>query len=366
MSFDLTIYRRLTLVVCGVLATSTGSTSAIAQDAGRILFLRGAERSGGFLEASNDAGLTEQLASITNQSTSGGNHGWFEFATLLERNGFSVEEAREPLESGAPSTGQTTGAALNFSDFQTVNSLGQVVGTSRSLADYDAVVMGSNNAVYGSDQIDAFESYVRGGGGAVFISDANFGSNWSDASNSDQQFLDRFGLIVNQDRGTYTLSSDAAADPAPADYLQSDHPILAGVNAFDGEGVTPLQIGTLTPGVSAQILVQAEGSTSDNTGTATRGAARPVTSNDAALLVATADIGRIVGHFDRNTFFNRGGAGTFLDRSQDKNDIVLDNDIYAVNLITWAANVPEPTSLSLLMMGSLILLHRRQNMQSYD
>ena len=41
-----------------------------------ILFIRGAERSGGFLEATNDTQRTEQLADINNASTAAGNHGW--------------------------------------------------------------------------------------------------------------------------------------------------------------------------------------------------------------------------------------------------------------------------------------------------
>ncbi|MEM8739374.1 MAG: hypothetical protein AAGG38_13005 [Planctomycetota bacterium] len=329
-----------------------------AQEAGKVLFIRGAERSGGFFEANNDTGLTEQLADIRNTSTSGGNHGWFEFASLLVDNGFQVEQAIEPLEAGAPTTGQTTGAALSLDGSFTVSDrLGVTPAVSRSLADYDAVIFGSNNAVYGNPQIDALESYVRGGGGVLFISDANFGSGWSDASNSDQQFLDRFGLVVNQDRGTYVLSSAEAGGGAPADYTQGDHPILSGVNAFDGEGVTPFQIGTLTEGVTAEILVQAEGNTSDNTGTDARGDARPVTMNDAALLVAEADLGRIAGHFDRNTFFNQNGAGTFLNRTAG-GSIQLDNDIYALNLVTWVANVPEPGTMSTVLLGTLLALKR--------
>ena len=65
--------------------------------------------------------------------------------------------------------------------------------------------MGSNNADYDTAGIDAIEEYVRSGDGVVFISDANWGSDWSDASTSDQQFVDRFGVILHQDQGTYSL-----------------------------------------------------------------------------------------------------------------------------------------------------------------
>lgn len=122
--------------------------------------------------------------------------------------------------------GQTTGAEIEFGNLD--------------LSSYDVLVFGSNNAVYSEASIDAIESYIRGGGGAIFISDANFGSDWADASNSDQQFLDRFGLIVNQDRGTYSLQR------SDGEFLIPDDPIFVGVDRIDGEGETPFQIGNLT------------------------------------------------------------------------------------------------------------------------
>ena len=54
-----------------------------------------------------------------------------------------------------------------------------------------------------------------------------------------------------------------------------------------------------------------------------------VVEADAALLAATVDHGRLVGHFDRNTFFNLNGAGTNLTR--------FDNRQLAINLFNWVA-----------------------------
>ena len=79
-----------------------------------ILFVRGAPRSGGFLEATNDTGRTEQLADINNTSTATGNHGWATLAATLRSAGFTVEQMAEPLEPNAPATGQTTGAPIHF------------------------------------------------------------------------------------------------------------------------------------------------------------------------------------------------------------------------------------------------------------
>ena len=296
---------RLTIVSVSLLLLTVAAETAVSQS---VLFIRGADRSGGFLEADNNTERTEQLAGIFNNSTSNGNHGWGELRRLLQDNGFDVDQIEEPLESNAPS-GLTSGAGINF---RNVN-----------LNRYDVLVFGSNNAVYSQDSIDEIEDYIRAGGGAIFISDANFGSDWADASNSDQQFLDRFGLIVNQDNGRYVIDRD--------EFVRPNDDIFNGVDAIDGEGVTPFRIGNLTSGVDAEILARAEGQTTDNNGNggSNRGTTRNTNSGDAAVLFATADEGRIICHFDRNTFFNNNGAGTNLNR--------FDNDRYAVNMFSIAA-----------------------------
>jgi hypothetical protein len=205
-------------------ATTTAVADAPADlpPAGKILFIRGADRSGGFLEANNDFGRTEQLASIFNDQTFGGNHGWGELATALENHGYELTEVAEPIEAGAPATGQVEGAPLDLAALD--------------LLQYDAVVFGSNNAIYGPDAVAVFEDYVRRGGGTLFISDANFGSGWGDAPPSDQPFLDVLGWQMNQDRGTYSLIRN------DGDYVVPQHPILIGpdpatttVDRFDNE-----------------------------------------------------------------------------------------------------------------------------------
>ena len=281
----------------------------------RVLFVRGADRSGGFLEAGNDSQRTEHLTDIFNASTSGGNHGWAELRMTLEEAGFLVEQITETAENAS---GPSNGIHI---DFETMD-----------LSVYDAIVLGSNNAVYDTAAVDAVEDYIRGGGSALFISDANYGSDWADASNSDQQFLDRFGLIMHQDQGTYSLVR------SEGDFAAPDHPILTGVDRFDGEGVTPIEIGNLTGGVNATIVAGAKGSTRLNEppfGGNNQGPSRA--SNpaiDAALLVASAGEGKIAGHFDRNTFFNLNGAGTNINR--------FDNRQYALNLFGWLVGAFEP------------------------
>lgn len=281
----------------------------------RLLFVRGADRSGGFLEAGNDAARTEQLADIFNASTNGGNHGWNELRLTLENVGYQVQQITETAEN---TSGPSDGVHI---DFELMD-----------LSEYDAIVFGSNNAVYDTAAVDAVEAYIRGGGSALFISDANFGGDWADASDSDQQFLDRFGLIMHQDQGTYSLTRSAGDFDAPT------HPILTGVDQFDGEGVTPIEIGTLTDGVSATILAGAKNTTRLNEppfGGQNQGPSRPSNGAiDAASVAVTADAGKIVGHYDRNTFFNQNGAGTNINR--------FDNKQYALNLFGWLVGAFDP------------------------
>ena len=287
------------VAVAAFLMTAT----VTAQD--RILFVRGADRSGGFLEAGNDAERTEQLADIFNASTSGGNHGWSQLRLALEGEGYLVEQITETAENDS---GPSQGLPVPFESME--------------LSDYSVIVLGSNNAVYDEDSVDAIETYILQGGGVLFISDANFGGDWSDAPSSDQQFLDRFDLVMNQDQGTYVLRR------SKDDFLQSDHPILIGIDAFDGEGVSPIDAKA-----AGQVVVRALGNTRVNAppfGNNKQGQSRPVMLSDGALVLLSPAAGRLAGHFDRNTFFNSGGAGTDITR--------FDNRQYALNLFNWLAN----------------------------
>src|SRR5438046_3682562 len=99
--------------------------------AATILFVRGAPRSGGFLEAVNDTGRTEQLADINNASTAAGNHGWATLAQTLRSAGFTIEQMTEPAGAGAPARGQTAGAPIHFENL--------------SLTKYAAIIFASNN-----------------------------------------------------------------------------------------------------------------------------------------------------------------------------------------------------------------------------
>jgi hypothetical protein len=281
------------ILMLPVVATPQDHESATSEP--RILFIRGGPGTGGFLEG----GADEQLSDINDTSTSSGNHGWATLAGVLRDEGYVLEQVIEENEAEpAP-----------------------VPLESMDLSQYAVIVFGSNNRAYGSDAVDAVEAYIRGGGGALFISDANWGTDWHVAPDSDQHFLDRFGWRMNQDTGTYAISD--------SEFIGDPHPILEGAASFDGEGVSPITVeDNDIPGVSSRVLAPAKGNVRRNTTTGA-GPATPATANDGSLVIATADQGRIAGHFDRNTFFNQNGAGTNITR--------LSNAQYARNLFKWLA-----------------------------
>ncbi len=302
-----------------------------------ILFIRGADRSGGFFEfnpGDPESELTEQLADINNTQTFGGNHGWGSLAARLRGEGYIVTQITESVEPGSTS-GQSNGVAVPFETMD--------------LSRYATIVFGSNNAAYGPAAVTAVTNYLRNGGGAVFISDANFGSNWGDASDSDQHFLTPLGLTMNQDNGTYTLRRDQGHFVVP------DHPLLEGVNRFDGEGVTPVTVNaTLPDDVTVEILARplSNVTRNNNPNGNRRGTTTAPTLSDAVLLSGTIGNGRFVVHFDRNTFFNQGGAGTTLFNN--------DNATLASNIFAFTT-VPEPaTAVLALACGGLLQLRRRR------
>jgi hypothetical protein len=285
-----------------------------------ILFVRGGTRTGGFLEATEPAARDLELADIDNASTAPQNAGWATLASALRGEGFLVEQYIEAKGLAGPTEGFYQGKPIRFDTLD--------------LTQFAAIVFGSNNAQYPKYVVDAVEQYVRGGGGAMFISDANFGSDWRDAPRSDQMFLNRFGLTVNQDTGPTTLLSRSAGD-----FVVPDHPVLAGVDGFEGEGMSPFVLPAVPPPeTTITRLVAAKGNTRNNNGTDPAaqfaGTIRPTNANDASVVLVNAGAGRVVGYWDRNTFFNANGRGTDITKH--------DNRQLALNLFNWVTDNTPP------------------------
>lgn len=294
------------LAVLAVLATLAPAQS--------VVFVRGGAGTGGFLEGGND----EQLSDIANLSEAEDNHGYGQLAALLAGEGFLVTQV---VEGPAAMNTKVDLAALG-------------------LGGLDVLVLGSNNASYDATDRELVADWVCQGGGALFISDANWGQDWADAPDSDQTFLDAFDLVVNQDTGVYALVRQTG-DFVVNGVDMGGHPILAGpdlrlgtaddVDVFDGEGVSPFTVVDADPGLLPAILAGAEGDVRKNDDPA-GGTIVPAGRADGALVVLEYGTGRVAGHFDRNTFFNRNGAGTDITR--------FDNAQYAKNLFGWLASGP--------------------------
>src|SRR5213083_2872325 len=79
---------------------------------GTILFIRGATRSGGFLEGTTAATRDAQLADINNTSTAAGNAGWGTLAAELRSAGYAVEQTTEP--KGSDDSAVVAGRPIHF------------------------------------------------------------------------------------------------------------------------------------------------------------------------------------------------------------------------------------------------------------
>ena len=292
--------------------------------AGHVLFIHGATRSGGFLDASDVEGRNAQLADINDTSTSEGNSGWGTLAAELRDAGFTVSQISETKERVEDGSGFVRGRPVRFETMD--------------LSPYAAIVFGSNNARYEAAQVAAIDNYIRGGGSALFISDANFGSNWRDAADSDQAFVGGYGLIVNQDAAAPTNTRGGGDG-----FVELEHPILDKVGVITSEGVSALTLPGVAPaGVTLTRVIAASGQIRNNNGVDAakqfEGTLRPVTEKDAALVVGTVDRGRIAGYWDRNTFFNENGLGADITE--------YGNRIFAVNLLQWLTDTTPPGVVS--------------------
>jgi hypothetical protein len=110
-------------------------------------------------------------------------------------------------------------------------------------------------------------------------------------------------------------------------FANPNHPILAGITTFKGEGVSLIRV----DGPPAQVLVRGNGLLLTDGVTVTG-------MNYAITAVARHGLGKVAATFDRNTFFNAGvgSAGTHLDE--------WDNRQYARNLFRWLTTreLPSP------------------------
>lgn len=190
---------------------------------------------------------------------------------------------------------------------------------------YKVLILGSNNRRFTSTEQKAVAAWVRAGGGLVAWSDSAFGGNWRDelgntiGAQSDSDLTAQFGMRFLRDNGAGVFTIRRYE----ANHYLNDFNRNGGV-VFRGEGVSLIR--TQKPAI---ILARLQKGGSSGT-VRLNNLDGKITTADAALAVARVGRGRVVGTFDRNTFWNA-GAGTRLSE--------VDNYEYAQRLILWAANI---------------------------
>ena len=305
-------------------------TSLFAQDTSNpiVLNIRGGENTGGLASGDNN-----ELSSFSDYSNADQNRGWGEFADLLEATGFDPQEIRE----GELEPGCEVHISIPCSD--------PIDFAGMDLTKYSVIIMGSNNSRYDENAVDAVMQYIEQGGGILFISDGNFGRDYRAAPWSDQPFLDRFGLIMNQDNGHYSIQRSRG------DFLIPDHPLLTGVDEFNGEGVNPISFDKEIDGIKIEMISKAKDQVRrnvNNDGTPVggnnlgRGPLTNANANDASLISAEYGQGRAVFIYDRNCFFNAGARTSSMAQ--------VDNKQLALNIMEWIKRKP-PVSIRLRTDG---------------
>ena len=186
------------------------------------------------------------------------------------------------------------------------------------LSPYAAVVLGSNARVLSADEVAALTDFYEAGGAILVYADFQFGpNNWA----SDNSFLNQFHIEVLPDN--FQPTTDIG------DKI-SESPILSGVTAIQGEGIS-------------QFIVRADSLVDNKVVLACSPSDRPgcilpegdrakVKPGDVVACVFTrenAKGGKLAGVCDRNPFHNGPGPGTDLDQAN--------NRVFARNLFAWLA-----------------------------
>jgi hypothetical protein len=237
---------------------------------------------------------------------------------------------------------------LGFSSFaEAIRELGytvqqaydrQVTLDERTLAEVDVLILGSNNRLFTEAEAEALERWVRSGGGLIAWSDSAMGGDHSKVGlgnpvgrDSNNSLTERFGMHFLVDTG-HDYSGPANKTPGVG-ITQWERPHALNNHETDGlaeqglvvygEGVSPVRIRP-----PAVMLARLQNRGQIGVGKVDR-PYQP--ERDAAVAVAEIGDGRVIGYFDRNTFFNRGGPGTDLTE--------VSNRAFAQRMVLWADGV---------------------------
>ncbi len=283
--------RTLVAVSALLIVLACGGAPRASAASPRVLYLYGDVAADGTVPSGPAAPFHQMRLADT------GDRGLSQFKTAIEEAGFVLDE--------------TYDATLTL--------------TAETLAPYAVLILGSNQHRYTPEEATALAAWIHAGGGLVAWSDSAFGGAWQQVgigntagllSNNDLTL--QFGMRFLRDNGAgvYSVRQYEFA------HFLNDHDPAEGV-VFRGEGVSPVRV---SPPAVLLAKLQAGGSGGGIRLNAADGALNPAT--DAALAIAEIGAGRVIGVFDRNTFWNA-GEGTRLSE--------VDNREFAQRLVRWAA-----------------------------
>ena len=199
------------------------------------------------------------------------------------------------------------------------------------LAGYDILIFGSNQKTWSAAEAAALDVWVRAGGAVWGYSDSAFGgafNNPAPAGINNEQGRDsmnilfaQFGMQFYTDQGgpgIDVVNDYELAHPINNNELNSSAPDFI---EFEGEGCSPVRIDPNWPQKQTGDAVFQLARWQDN------GVDKNVTDVDlpnginaqlnCALAVSQVGLGRVVGYFDRNTFWNN-GPGTHINNKDHK------------------------------------------------
>ena len=285
--------RRFTLPI--LLFLSLLVTGAPGRTAPDVLYLYGDVSADGKVPSGDDPPFHQMRLNDT------GNHGMSQFREAVQALGLSIDEIYD------------VDLTLN----------------EQTLSPLKVLILGSNQRRFSRQEAAALGRWVNAGGGLIAWSDSAFGGHWQKVGisntlgrDSNNDLTTQFGMFFLTDNGGGNYRIRDYTEPHYLNRRQKENSL-----AFRGEGVSPIRISgparmlarLQEGGLGGKIMLRGPD-----------GKLRP--NKDAALAVAEPGKGRVVGVFDRNTFWNA-GEGTRL--SHD------DNREFAQRLILWAAQMED-------------------------
>lgn len=184
------------------------------------------------------------------------------------------------------------------------------------LSGYSVVVLGSNGRVLTPAEVQTITDYFMGGGSVLLYADFQYGpTNWD----SDNSFLSQFGIEVLPDNFQPTVNITD---------IVSAHPVMAGVSAIRGEGISQFRV---SAAALAEHMVIAKCSPLTRSGCilppADLAKVQPGEVVACVIVRQNTGGGRLATVCDRNIFHNGPGPGSDIDQADDR--------LFARNLFRW-------------------------------